>query len=476
MSGALAAAGARRPAPEIPTRLQWVNCDRPTSSWASPGRVVLLWFFSFDDVHCRNLLPQLKALADKYHDGVVVLGVHCARHDGQLPAEVLRKAVKRLGIDHPVATDPALNVWDSFGIRAWPSVAVLDAQGRLALLAQGEDCAAELDDAVRKLLDEAHALQIRVFEEPPRVVSAPPTTALRFPSRLLATDKELYVADSGGNRVLRCDHDGRVLHQFGAGVAGWSDGGSGSALFNNPQGMALAGERLFVADQGNHCVRELSLRDGSVTTVAGSGERGYARPQDAPARAAAMNAPVDLVHADGKLWIALAGLRQIWLLDFVSGRISVAAGSGEPGNKDGPAALAELGQPESLALSGTRLFVGDAGNRAIRVLDLSTDAISPLLGGDAAHGAEGQPPLHYPLALAAAGRNVLFVADCYDDAIKAVSSSTGQVRSLATGYRFQQPQGVAVAGSTLWVANTNAHEVVRIDLGSGTVKRVAVAE
>ena len=476
MSGALLAAGARRPAPEIPPRLQWVNCDITDSAWTSPGRVVLLWFFSFDDVHCRNLLPQLKALADKYHDGVVVLGVHCARHDGQLSAAVVRKAVNRLGIDHPVATDPTFKVWESFGIRAWPSVVVLDAQGRTAMLAQGEDCAAELADAVRELLDEAHEMQIRVFAEPPRAARAEPATALRFPTRLLATNNELYVADSGRNRVLRCDHHGRVLQQFGAGIAGWADGIGDSALFNNPQGLALAGGRLFVADAGNHCVRALLLRDGSVSTVAGSGERGYARPENAAAREAAMSAPVDLVHADGKLWIALAGQRQIWRLDLAAQRISVVAGSGEPGNTDGPAAAARFGQPEALSLSGTRLFIGDAGSRAIRVLELSTNTVSTLLRAPEEPASEGQQSLHYPLALAAAGRNVLFVADCYDDAIKAVSSSTGQVRRLTTGYRLQQPQGVAVAGSTLWVANTDAHEVVRVDLASGTVKRVAVAE
>lgn len=473
---AVAAAGSRRLAPELPARLQWVNCDDASAAYSSPGRVVLIWFFTVDDVHCRNLLPELQALADRHHDGVVVLGVHCARHDEQVAADVLRKAINRLGIRHPVANDPAMRLWDSFKIRAWPSVVALDAQGRIALLAQGEDCAVELDGAVRQLLDEANALQIRVFDAALEAVRPEPASALRFPSRVLATDEHLYISDSGKDRVLMCDHNGRVLQQFGAGIAGWADGVGNSVLLDNPQGLAMVDGQLFIADQGNHCVRAVALRGGTVSTVAGTGTRGYARPDDAPGRTAAMSAPADLLHANGRLIIALAGLRQIWSLDLATQRVSILAGSGNHGATDGSADSVEFGQPEALALSGSRLVVADPGNGAIRSVDLADGTTTTLVGPAGALGADGQPVLRYPLALAAAGRNVLFVVDCHDDSVKAVSSSTGQVRKLATSYRFQQPQGLAIAGNTLWVANTNAHEVVRIDLGSGAVKRVAIDE
>ncbi len=110
-----------------------------------------------------------------------------------------------------------------------------------------------------------------------------------------------YVADRGGNTIRKIwMENGTVTTLAGTGEAGFADGTSGTAKFNNPMGLALNGTTLFVADLGNHRIRAVSTITGEVVTVAGSGTQGFA---DGTTQAAQFNSPHSLLWDNGALLV-----------------------------------------------------------------------------------------------------------------------------------------------------------------------------
>lgn len=472
---------ARLPAPEFPAGLEWVNVsDAPTLS-AQRGRVTLLWFWSYDNVNCWNVLPDLTWLESRYHDGLTVIGIHTPKYPQQREAGAVLKAVNRLQIRHAVASDADFVLWQRYAIDAWPSVVLIDAEGQVAAVIPGEGRRRDLDQWVARLLDEAAERDLREYG-PAMPASRPePRLPLAFPGKVLATDDLLYIADSGHHRVLECTHEGRILRQFGSGDPGFWDGRNAECGLHDPQGLALRDDMLFVADRGNHAVRRIRLYGGEVETVLGTGEPGRERPRDADAAKTPIGTPTDLAIVADSLYVAAAGQHQIWQLDPVRGRVSVYAGSGKLGVGDGLASEASFAQPSSITPSGLQLLVADAATSAVRLVRLADARVTTLVGtglydfGDAA-GNRDTARLQNPLAIAIDPRGIVFIADTYNGKLKALSLKTGAVRPLNVNYRFAEPGGLSVAAGALWVANTNVHEIVRIDLASGVGKRVGVGE
>src|SRR5690349_82402 len=178
---------ARVAAPELPQGLEWINTDEPPTLAAMRGRVTLLHFWTFDSVNCLNLLPDLRHLENKYHDGLSVIGVHTPKYDYQRQAAPVLKAVNRNHIRHPVANDPAYLTWQAYGVQSWPTLVLIDAQGQLAAVLQGESRRDEADAMIGHLLEEAAKQDLRVYESQISTVRPEPRQPLRFPTRLLIT-------------------------------------------------------------------------------------------------------------------------------------------------------------------------------------------------------------------------------------------------------------------------------------------------
>ena len=109
-------------------------------------------------------------------------------------------------------------------------------------------------------------------------------TPLRFPGKVLADEAggRLFIADSNHNRIVVTDLDGQLQHVIGSGAIGRADGAFETCSFNHPQGMALVGDMLYVADTENHLLRKVDLEGGKVTTIAGTGEKGTVGPVGEP--------------------------------------------------------------------------------------------------------------------------------------------------------------------------------------------------
>ncbi|HEX6832363.1 MAG TPA: thioredoxin-like domain-containing protein [Rudaea sp.] len=473
---------ARTIAPELPSGLDWINASQPPSLAALRGRVVLLNFWTFDSVNCTNALPDVKYLENKYHDGLTVIGVHTPKYDYQRQAAPVLKAVNRHHIRHAVVNDPEFKLWQAYGVQAWPTMALVDAQTQLAAVVPGEGRRDQVDAMIARLLDEAAGNDQRVYETSVAMVRPEPRMPLYFPTKLLVAGSSLWVADSGRNRILECNFDGRVLRQFGSGNPGLVDERGQEAGFNTPQGLAMLRDALYVADTGNHALRRIRLHTGEVETVAGTGTIGHDVPNEGvDARNISMSSPADVAAVGDKLYVAVAGQHQIWRFDPARNALAVVAGSGHLGTGDGTGIAASFAQPSALSVVGEQVLIADAAGSAIRSLRVADAQVTTLIGaglyefGDD-NGKRESARLQNPLAVCADPRGVAFVADSYNGKVRVLNLRTGELRSLNLQYRFLEPAGLALGGGALWVANTNAHELVRIDIGSGQIRRVPVGE
>ena len=470
-----------RPAPELPASLDWVNTREPHRLDALRRRVVLLYFWSYDNIHCVNLLAGLHQLESKYHDGLTVLGVHTPKYPAQQSGEAVLKAVNRNYVRHPVANDAHWCAWQQYGVEAWPTMLLIDCEGNVAGRFVGEGLLRRVDDAIAGLLEDAAARDLRNYGSPKPAFRTEPRMALRFPAHVLATADRLYVSDTGHNRILECTHQGRVLRQFGSGNAGYWDGRLADAGFHSPQGLAISNDALYVADTGSHCVRRIRLLRGEVETLLGSGLPGHHTPTDfPPGQRIAISAPTAITFSGDRVYISVSGQHQIWRIDLHTRGIDVLAGSGRSGVRDGKGAECRLAQPGALAMLPGVLVIADAAGNSIRQLRLSDLVMGTLAGGGPyLYGKEDGIGTHarfaHPLGLAVDGATI-YVADTLNNRLRTIQTRNGEVGTLRVEWRFHEPQGISFAAGALWVADRNAHEILRVDVDTGNCTRIPVGE
>ncbi|HET6603915.1 MAG TPA: redoxin domain-containing protein [Xanthomonadaceae bacterium] len=468
-------------APELSPGLEWVNGD-PQRLESLRGSVVALGFWSAGSAWCHNLLKDLQSLQNRHADGFAALAVHTPKFEAERDGKRVLKAVNRLGVRIPVASDPAFLTWQHYGVEGWPTLVLIDPAGQVRHTLRGEVPRASIEAAITQLLQEADEAT-RSYDAAPSALRPEPRMALAFPSGLVADDTHLYVADSGHHRILECNHEGRVLRQFGSANPNFLDGHAAEAGLESPRGLSLWKDALFVADTGNHAVRRVRLLDGDVETLVGSGERGL--PQAGPIRdprAVALDQPWDVACAYDRLYIALAGNQQIWEYDLGRRRIRCVAGSGRLALGDGVAEEADCAQPAGLALIQQTLYFTDSAASAVRSIQLTERHVQTLVGhglfdfGDS-DGPRSAALLQYPTGLALDTRApILWIADSYNNQLRMLRLGGGDLRRFDLGYRLHQPVALAASAGRLWIANTNAHEVLRLDIESGVVRRLPIGE
>lgn len=441
------------------------------------------------------MLPQLRELEHSFGPELAIIGVHSAKFPAEKVSANLRKAVLRNEIDHPVVNDADFAIWQSFTVRAWPTLMFIDPRGYVIGKHEGEFALA----AVRDFLHGALAAFADELDRTPLALSpaTEETATLRFPGKILADAERnhLVVADSGHHRVLLTDMDGNVQAVFGSGHRGRLDGNGREAAFTNPQGLALdpRGDRLYVADTGNHLLRAIDLRTAEVATVAGTGERGHG-VLGGPGRTTALASPWDLVWRDDRLWIAMAGTHQLWTFTPDNGRVTVAAGSGHESIHDGPLESATFAQPSGITALDGLFYVADSETSAVRRVDPIADRVRRLVGrglfefGDI-DAAGDSVRLQHPLGVAAAmenGKPAVYIADSYNDKIKRLDPETRAVTTIAGGNghglvdgplldaEFWEPGGLSLAGRTLYVADTNNHAIRAVDLDADAVRTIPI--
>ncbi len=505
------------PIPDFPDGVDWINTDSKLQLSDLKGKLVLLDFWTYCCINCMHVLPVLDEVEKKYPQQVVVVGVHTAKFDTEKDSDNIREAILRYEIRHPVFNDAEHVLWNKLQIGSWPTLVLLDPQGRAIWANAGEIEFADLDKVMQRAVEyytDRKEIDEREIHFNLAMQSAQPTP-LRFPGKVLADAEEqrLYVADSNHNRIVVCDFQGKLIDVIGNGQVGAQNGTFDAATFNHPQGMAKKGERLFIADTENHMIRELDLEKRSVTTIAGTGQQlrgawqGLDRNAKVPKKPTLvpkethLASPWDLWIHEDELYIAMAGTHQIWVMPLDGSAIGAFSGNGREDIVDGPhlprvpyGAAASFAQPSGFASDGKSLFVADSEGSSIRAVPFNANGkVTTVVGthrlprnrlfifGDA-DGPAKEALFQHPLGVAY--RNgMIFVADTYNNKIREIDIEKDKVKTLVgdgkagadvSPPRLDEPSGLSLAGDQLFIADTNNHRICVFDLSNQAFRQFEI--
>ncbi|MEX2430404.1 MAG: thioredoxin-like domain-containing protein [Dehalococcoidia bacterium] len=481
-------------APDFPPDADWLNTSRPLSMQDLRGKLVLLDFWTYCCINCMHVIPALRRLERKYPLELAVVGVHTAKFDQERSFENIRQAVLRYGVTHPVLNDRSMSVWQSYAVQAWPTLMFVAPDGKVVGKIEGELTYEEGVTLIDEMLDEFRQAGTLRPSPMPEGLEQAPLTLLSYPGKVLADveGERLFVADTGHHRVLVTDLDGVIQTIIGRGEEGLADGTLEGALFSRPQGMAVAGETLYVADTENHALRVVDLEAGTVETIAGTGRKGAGRVEGGLGLEVDLRSPWDLALVGRDLHIAMAGSHQIWTLNLDTRIVQATVGTGGENIVDGSPHEALLAQPSGIAADEDGvLYFADSETSSIRFADItSAHHVGTLVGqglfefGDV-DGVGDHARLQHPLGVDTAD-GAVYVADTYNNKIKVLDIDSRRVSTLAgtgeTGRAdgplasssFYEPGGVSAAGSLLYVADTNNHAIRVIDLAARNVSTLEV--
>ncbi|RUP64157.1 Thiol-disulfide oxidoreductase YkuV [Streptomyces sp. NP10] len=470
---------ARVRAPELIGKGGWLNTGDQQYTLADlRGRIVILDFWTFCCVNCLHVLDELRELEEKHRDTVVIIGVHSPKFVHEAEHQAVVDAVERYEVHHPVLDDPELATWKQYAVRAWPTLVVIDPEGYVVAQHAGEGHAHAIEKLVEELEAEHGAKGTLRRGDGPYVAPEPVATHLRFPGKaLLLPDGGFLVSDTTRHRLVELDADGETVRRhFGTGERGLSNGGPDEARFSEPQGLAVLPDgRVAVADTVNHAIRALDLTTGVTSTLAGTGRQWWqGTPTSGPAREVDLSSPWDLAWFGDRLWIAMAGVHQLWTYDPESATVRVAAGTTNEGLVDGPAAEAWFAQPSGLAVSadGERLWVADSETSALRWVDRDEHVHTAVGTGlfDFGHrdGAAGQALLQHPIGVTALPDGSVAISDTYNHALRRYDPASGEVTTLATDVR--EPSDAVLADGDLVVVESARHRLTRLRLPEEAVQ------
>ncbi|WP_433408692.1 NHL domain-containing thioredoxin family protein [Saccharomonospora azurea] len=493
-------------APELNGDAWWNTGGEPLTLRGLRGRIVLLDFWTSGCINCLHVLDELRPLEEEFADVLVTIGVHSPKFAHEGGRDSVGAAVARLGVEHPVVSDPDMSLWQQYAVKAWPTLVVVDPEGYVVHVAAGEGHG----DALRRVIGdlvEAHERKGTLrrgeldWSEVARAQreddGAARIDGLRFPSKAVVTaEGRVLVADTANHSIAEFASDAEtLLRRFGDGHRGAVDGAFDVARFAEPSGLTLlpthvadqVGYHLIVADTANHLLRGVDLRTGSVRTVAGTGAQWRDGDDSGPATEVDLTSPWDARWWDaaGGVVVAMAGNHTLSLFDPVKGTISRFAGTTVEGLRDGDAAEAFFAQTSGLAVAGERLWFVDAETSALRYLEPAGDDTDG--GGYVVHtavgldlftfghrdGAADTALLQHPLGVTVLPDGAIGVADTYNGAVRRFDPATGEVSTLLRN--LAEPSDLLVTDAGVLVVESAAHRLRPLD-GEGDTEVVDGAE
>ncbi|MGW7364290.1 NHL domain-containing thioredoxin family protein [Streptomyces sp. NPDC054841] len=461
---------ARVRAPELIGKGGWLNTGGKELTLADlRGKCVVVDFWTFCCINCLHVLDELRELEEKHRDTLVIIGVHSPKFVHEAEHRAVVDAVERYQVHHPVLDDPELATWKQYAVRAWPTLVVIDPEGYVVAQHAGEGHAHAIERLVEELEAEHGAKGTLRRGDGPYVPPEPVASDLRFPGKaVLLPSGNFLVSDSTRHQLVELEPDGEtVVRRIGDGD------------FREPQGLAVLPDgRVVVADTVNHALRTYDPASGAIERVAGTGRQWWqGSPTSGPAREVDLSSPWDVAWWQGKVWIAMAGVHQLWTYDPATDTVEAAAGTTNEGLVDGPAREAWFAQPSGLAATEDRLWIADSETSALRWVD--TDGVVHTAVGtglfDFGHrdGDAGQALLQHPLGVTALPDGSVAVSDTYNHALRRYDPATGGVTTLATDLR--EPSAAVLVGDDIVVVESARHRLTRLRLPEEAVRVEAVA-
>ena len=317
---------------------------------------------------------------------------------------------------------------------------------------------------------------------------------LRTPAGVwLDGQDNLLIADTGNHRIRKVDRQGFLSTVAGSGVPGFSgDGGSAlEASLNGPTAVFVDRGQLYIADSLNHRIRQVDS-GRIISTVVGPGSTETLNAGFSFTTGGVLLSPQGLwVDNDGRLLIADTGSHRIRRFDPRQGTISTVAGTGVGGfSGDGVALETNLNRPAGVAVDGAgNLWIGDTGNNRVR--RVSSQVISTLGGGLPAEVGDGDPAiaaaLGFPTTITLDPENNAYISDYAHHRIRRVDASsrlintavgTGEAGDSGDGQAadralLSSPSGLALdASRNLFFSDTDHHKVRRVDALSQIISTV----
>ncbi|WP_457597740.1 hypothetical protein [Hydrogenimonas sp.] len=376
------------------------------------GKRVLWHFMTGGCVNCLHLLSILKSV--KLPDDVALVTIHTGKFPKEREEGFVREVAARYGIDHPIVNDRDGRLRDAFALKAWPTLVLSDAGGYEVARAVGEG-------ALHTLFG---ALETRESEPP---------AGAHF-DKIAVDGSRLYIG--AGSEVLGCDMTGRVVRRFGG--------------FRDARGVEAAQGRLFVSDREAGEVVAIDPESGDREVLAGG-----------------LRSPWGLAWHEGALFVAEAGSHRIVR---IGEGVEVYAGLGYEGVREGEAlGEALFAQPTDLAWLDGALYVADAEGSALRKVEegfVATPVGWDLFTYGDRDGVGEAVRLQHLEGLCAGvggcGNHRIFIADTYNDKIKAFDPLNGRVVTVVEG--LCRPTGVVKLGCELFIVDREGLAVLDISL------------
>jgi sugar lactone lactonase YvrE len=289
----------------------------------------------------------------------------------------------------------------------------------------------------------------------------------------------MYIIELEGGRVHRRDADGKLQVIAGDGSRSYrGDGGPvRAATFNGMHNLAIAKSgKAYIADTWNHCVRQIDLASGKISTMAGSGEAGFSG-DGGPAQDAAFHdiMCVSLTPAEDAIYLADLKNRRIRAIDLGKGTVRTVAGNGEKGvPRDGASAVeSPLVDPRAVAVdSKGRVYILERGGHALRRVDEKGRIYT--VAGTGKQGHRDGPALEAqfgsPKHLCVDDRDRVYIADDTNAAIRCYDPETSTVTTiLGRGHgspkiELKHPHGVCFEQGKLFVVDTGNNRIFVVEL------------
>ncbi len=284
-------------------RTQWHNVDSAyTISQFKNNTAILFYFWNNNDPKSLSELEKIKRI-EKNFDKLTVLAVHQPEFPIERDSVFLRKSIAKLNIQFPVINDLNHTISQYFEADFYPSIILLSPSLKLA--SKGNETINELE--ISNIIQNA----IRDHEVNHRSLWPHPTysfeknqetySLLSHPQAICsdATSGNLYISDTGHNRIIFCKKDGQVINFAGNGKRGYIDGDILQVEFNSPIDLAYdnMGDILYVLDYNNHVIRSVNFNESKVTTLFD-----FSKNSIAPAINTALNTPKAIKFSNGNLY------------------------------------------------------------------------------------------------------------------------------------------------------------------------------
>lgn len=479
------------PQQENSSKQRWINVERAYTPKDLENRVILLNFWTYDCASCMHILPQIKQLEKELGNKLTIISIHSGKFSNQKDFNSITKAVLRHDINHAVIDDSDLKIWNSFGIKAWPTLVLIDSKGNIKKTYIGEEQTKNLVDDVKKITQKfRYSLNrdsLPILLEKNKIAKR----VLNYPTKIEYTKNfpfkghnapAFFIANSGQNNILVVSLSGEIITQIGAGKSGFRDGNFETAEFSMPEGILYDEGKLYIADTGNHAIRVANFKEQTVATIAGTGLKGdVIESSDKDAKDIDLASPTDIEFYPSTKHIAIAnaGTNQILQFDLEKSQISVLAGNGNEGIQDGKYPQNSLAQPADLAQYNGKLYFVDSETSALRVLE-KDGAVKTLIGHGLfdfgyRNGNKANALMQHPLGLTADDTGV-YVVDSFNHAIRKYDVNSGEISTFVGGTkgdslgsssntRFDEPEGIISILDRFYVVDSNNNRVVIISRG-----------